>query len=183
MTPITKFAQDYLTIEHINGISVPELINLLEAAKRDSRFSIVEQRTDACLEATYLRLDEDEDDSIPTAEEIAAIEAEEAAAAEAEETAAEEAEEVETKEQDYTEYPFFDDDGNLAPAPGDPGEPIMLTIEYLPKNFKDDSDTEYEVVDLMSDGYNKYHVFDNNDNGLLIDCDKVDYLISILKLL
>ena len=178
MTPITKFAQDYLTIEHINGISVPELINLLEAAKRDSRFSIVEQRTDACLEATYLRLDEDEDDSIPTPEEIAAIEAEEAAAAEAEE-----AEEVEAEEQANTEYPFFDDDGNLAPAPGDPGEPIMLTIEYLPKNFKDDSDTEYEVVDLMSDGYNKYHVFDNNDSGLLIDCDKVDYLISILKLL
>ena len=167
MTPITKFAQDYLTIEHINGISVPELINLLEEAKTDSRFPIVEQRTDACLEATYLRLDEDEDDSIPTAEE----------------TAAEEAEEVETEEQAYTGYPFFDDDGNLAPAPGDPGEPIMLTIEYLPKNFKDNGDTEYEVVDLMSDGYNKYHVFDNDDNGLLIDCDKVDYLISILKLL
>ena len=175
MTPITKFAQDYLTIEHINGISVPELINLLEEAKTDSRFPIVEQRTDACLEATYLRLDEDEDDSIPTAEEIAALEAEEAAA--------EEAGEIDAEEPAYTGYPFFDDDGNLAPAPGDPGEPIMLTIEYLPKNFKDDSDTEYEVVDLMSDGYNKYHVFDNDDHGLLIDCDKVDYLISILKLL
>ena len=165
MDPITNFDQDYLTIVHINGLSVPELIDLLEKASKNSEFPAKMQRTDACLDATYLRLDGEEDDGIPTPEEVAAAEAEG----------------IVPEEQTYTEHPFYKEDGSLADAPGKPGEPIMLEIAYHPNNFLDSNDTEYDVIDLMSDGCGKFHVYDTYDEGLLIDYDKFDYLMGILK--
>lgn len=175
MTPIETKCEGYVSITHINGMSVPELINYL----KNLEFAPVVQRTDACLDAEYILVPTDESDLAnvePTDDnsDLPAIE-------EVNEGFLEE--EQEPEQEPVISCPFFNEDGSKADVPGEPGEPIMLAISFSPKETDSGDSDYYDVVDLMSDGAGNYHVYDTDNVGLLIDYDKIDYLISILEML
>lgn len=73
-----------------------------------------------------------------------------------------------------TSYPFFDEDGNRLPVPyGD--DVYLVSICY------DGSDDFYDVVDVMA-GESIFEPFIHSDE-LIIDYDKIDFLIKVLEML
>lgn len=166
MTPVETKCEGYVSITSINGMSVPELINYL----KNLDFAPVVQRTDACLDAFYILAPIDESDSTDDAGDSPIVE-------DVDETFLEQ----EPEQEPVISYPFFNEDGSKADVPGEPNEPIMLTISFSPKETDSGDSDYYDVVDLMSDGAGNYHVYDTDNVGLLIDYDKIDYLISILE--
>lgn len=173
MTPICIHDPGYTTITYIDGMGTPELIKFLEPILEDRIKSGIEQRTDAsCLNAAYIvQVGNDDDDAQGDLPPFAEIDEDFLN------------EDAEPEEIPTEEYPFFNEDGSKADVPGEAGEVIMLTINHLPEGSDDPADDFYDVLDLLSDGCGNYHVFDPNNTGLVIDDDKISYLIKILSLL
>lgn len=73
-----------------------------------------------------------------------------------------------------TSFPFFDEDGNRLPVPyGD--DIYLVSISY------DGADEFYDVVDVMA-GSCIFEPYVHSDE-LIIDYDKIDYLIKVLETL
>ena len=169
MTPIVTDCQGYLTLTYINGFSMPELIKHLKSIKIEKP---VEQLFDGHLDATYIISPFPRNENADRPVGLPAIEVVDEEFFD---------EDAEPSQSTFEEYPFFNEDGTPAKAPQErPGRTTLLSICYLPESG-DTPDDYYDVIDLMSDGKGHYHVYDNDNVGLLIDYDKVDCLISILE--